>query len=96
MNTPKPLTTDAINFASCALEVALENGGKSDARSPDLEKTEPIDMRQYAKGLISLWMGSQAPSDEPFTDGGKSALDIQAGFALGVAEESFRERGVTS
>jgi len=49
------------------------------------KRDDDVDLVEFAKGLFRLYMGDRCPSDEPFIEGGSSALDIQAGYALVVA-----------
>jgi len=62
--------------------------GKMDAIYRQLStypRTDPVDLKQYAKGLMMNFLGEHCPSDEPFTPNGHSALDVQASFAIAAA-----------
>ena len=48
-------------------------------------RTDEVDLKQFAKGCFKLYLGDRCPSDEPFSAGGHSALDVQAGFAVARA-----------
>ena len=56
-----PTLQGAIDYAANAILQLREDGGED---TDDKGNSEPINERQYARGLIRLFMGKRAPMDD--------------------------------
>jgi len=81
-------------LAECSTPIDADDdvlGSNSDLDKVYRTKRQPwprgdeVDIKQFAKGCMTNYLGARCPSDEPFTPKGHSALDVQAGFAIANA-----------